>query len=297
MPKICLSVVFNHQFEKNIPKLRNIYKERFSTIRYLSPFSKSKDPEVIPIFETSVHFQGYFAQSFSHLPKDCDYYVFCGDDLILNPCLNESNLINTLNCNETSYIKYLNPIWEHSFAWHKFEECNRFTENEYTIPYENLLPSRNELLKMYELQGLKYRNLGFHNFQGIKEKGITTNRIKSGASYFFRNGNKRYINYPLVEGYSDLIVIPQDHLELFCHYCGIFAAMNLWVDAAVATALLLSGSPVKTEIDSNYIGTEYWNNSEIKDRLKSANNNLDEIEKLFNDNELYIHPIKLSAYN
>ena len=158
MPKICLSVVFNHQFEKNIPKLRNIYKERFSTIRYLSPFSKSKDPEVIPIFETSVHFQGYFAQSFSHLPKDCDYYVFCGDDLILNPCLNESNLINTLNCNETSYIKYLNPIWEHSFAWHKFEECNQFTENNYTIPYNKLLPSRKELLKTYEFYGFKYRN-------------------------------------------------------------------------------------------------------------------------------------------
>jgi hypothetical protein len=297
VPEICLSVVFNHQFEKNIPKLRNIYKDRFSTIRYLSPFSKSKDPEVIPIFETSVHFQGYFAQSFSHLPKDCDYYVFCGDDLILNPCLNESNLINTLNCNETSYIKYLNPIWEHSFAWHKFEECNRFTEKEYTIPYENLLPSRKELLKIYETHGLKYRNLGFHNFLGIKEKGITTNRIKSGASYFFRNGSKRYINYPLVEGYSDLIVVPQDHLQLFCHYCGIFAAMHLWVDAAVATALLLSGSPVKTEIDSNYIGTEYWNNAEIKERLESANNKLDEIEKLFNDNELYIHPIKLSAYN
>ena len=73
--------------------------------------------------------------------------------------------------------------------------------------------------------------------------------------------------------------------------------MNLWVDAAVATALLLSGSPVRTEIDSNYIGIEYWNNAEIKERLKSANNKLDEIEKVFNDNELYIHPIKLSAYN
>ena len=106
-----------------------------------------KNLDVIPIFETSIHFQGYFAQAFVHLPKDCEYYVFCGDDLILNPCLNESNLINALNCNDSSYIKYLNPIWEHSFAWHKFEECNRFTEKEYTIPYQNLLPSRNRVIK------------------------------------------------------------------------------------------------------------------------------------------------------
>ena len=297
MANICLSFVFNHQFEKNIPKLKKLYDDRFSTIRYLSPFSKSTEPDIIPIFETSIHFQGYFAQAFAHLPKDCKYYVFCGDDLILNPSLNERNLIDSLNCNDSSYIKYLNPIWEHSFTWHKFEECNRFTEKEYTIPYRSLLPSRNELLKIYENLGLYYRNLGFHNFKGVKEKMITTNRIKSGISFFLRNRKKRFINYPLVEGYSDLIVVPQGHLELFCHYCGIFAAMNLWVDAAVATALILSGSKIKTEKDSNYSGTEYWNGEEIIDRLKSSKNKLDKIGDIFNKDELYIHPIKLSSYN
>jgi len=297
MVNICLSFVFNHQFENNIPKLRSLYEDRFSSIRYLSPFSRNKDPDVIPIFETSVHFQGYFAQAFRHLPRNCDYYIFCGDDLILNPSLNEHNIIDSLNCNESSYIKYLNPIWEHSFAWHKFEECNRFTENEYTIPYQNLLPSRNELLQIYENHGLYYRNLGFHNFKGVKEKIITINRIKSGISYFLKNGNKRFVNYPVVEGYSDLIVIPHDHLELFCHYCGIFAAMNLWVDAAVATALILSGSEIKTEKDCNYSGTEYWSGDEIINRLKTINYKLDKIGEIFDKEELYIHPIKLSAYN
>ena len=150
---------------------------------------------------------------------------------------------------------------------------------------------------IYENYGLKYRNLGFHNFQGIKEKGITTNRIKSGVSYFFRNGNKRFINYPLVEGYSDFVVVPRSHIELFCHYCGIFAAMNLWVDAAVATALLLSGSAIKTETDSKYSGKEYWNNDELIKRLSPTNKKLNEIDGLFKENELYIHPIKLSSYN
>ena len=297
MPNICLSIVFNHQFEQNIPKLKRLYDKRFSTIRYLSPFSKTDDKEIIPIHEKSVHFQGYFAQAYRHLPKECEYYVFCGDDLILNPCLNEGNLINTLNCDDSAYIKYLNPIWEHSFAWHKFEECNRFTENEFTIPYQNLLPSRNDLLKIYENHGLYYRNLGFHNFKGIKEKIITTNRIKSGISFFLRNRNKRFINYPLVEGYSDLIVVPQAHLELFCHYCGIFAAMNLWVDAAVATALILSGSEIRTEKDSKCSGTEYWKGEEIINRLKSTNSKLSKIGEIFKEDELYIHPIKLSSYN
>ena len=108
MANICLSFVFNHQFERNIPKLRKFYDDRFSTIRYLSPFSKTTEPDIVPIFEKSIHFQGYFAQALRHLPRNCDYYIFCGDDLILNPSLNEHNIIDSLNCNESSYIKYLN---------------------------------------------------------------------------------------------------------------------------------------------------------------------------------------------
>jgi len=84
---------------------------------------------------------------------------------------------------------------------------------------------------------------------------------------------------------------------LFCHYCGIFAAMNLWVDAAVATALILSGSKIKTEKDSIYSGTEYWNCEEMINRLKPIDNKLDNIGELFKEDELYIHPIKLSAFN
>lgn len=297
MSKICLSIVFNHQFERNIPKLRKLYGDRFSTIRYLSPFSKSEDPDVIPIYETSVHFQGYFAQAYRFLPSNCEYYLFCGDDLILNPTINEGNLINALNCDNSSYIKYLNPIWEHSFAWHKFEECNEFTEKEYTLPYQNLIPSRKELLEIYQSHGFEYRNIGLHNFDGIKEKKITKKRIKAGVSYFFKNGIKGYVNYPLIEGYSDFIVVPRDFIELFCHYCGIFAAMNLWVDAAVATALLLCGSPVKTENNSNYYGNEYWDDQELSERLRSSDNKLDKIKGLFKEDELYIHPIKLSIYN
>jgi hypothetical protein len=73
--------------------------------------------------------------------------------------------------------------------------------------------------------------------------------------------------------------------------------MNLWVDTAIATALLLSGAEIRTEEDSNYSGTEYWNQNDIIDRLKTTNNELDKISEIFKEKELYIHPIKLSSYN
>ena len=67
-------------------------------IRFLSPFSNwDKDESIIPIFESSVCFQGYFAQAFPHLPKNYDYYVFCADDLLLNPNWDENNLIENEN--------------------------------------------------------------------------------------------------------------------------------------------------------------------------------------------------------
>ena len=65
---------------------------------YLPLAHISEDDEVIPIYETSINFQGYIAQSYSHFTKNCDYYIFCADDLLLNPDFNENNIIERLNC-------------------------------------------------------------------------------------------------------------------------------------------------------------------------------------------------------
>lgn len=297
-PKVCLSFVFNHQFEKNIPKLLKMYKERFSTIRFLSPFSISSDySEVIPIYETSIHFQGYFAQAYFHLPKDFDYYVFCADDLILNPQLSEDNIVEKLHCEESGYIKYLNPIWEHSFAWHKFAECLSFPDEKNPIPIQHFLPQREKLLEIYKKHGLHYRNLGIHNFRGIHDKTFSMARIMSGIKHLFHYGLQRYVHYPLIEGYSDLILIPRNNLKSFCHFCGIFAGMNLWVDAAIATAMVLSCEKITQECDHGLMGRELWNPIEAKKVISKAEYKIEKINDLFSKDISYIHPIKLSEFS
>jgi hypothetical protein len=298
MAKFCLSFIFNHQYEKNIPKLKEIYKDRFSEIRYLSPFSTyNDDQEVIPIYEASINFQGYIAQAYTHLPKDCEYYIFCADDLLLNPQFNENNILNNLKCHNKSYIKYLNPVWEHSYAWHKFNECNNYPNDDCIIDYSKLLPSRDELLSRYEKFGFKYRNLGLRNFLGVHNKGITYERIWNGLNYILKTRFKRYIHLPLIEGYSDFIIIPSQSLKSFCHYCGIFAAMNIWVDSAIATSLVLSSENIQTEKGHSYKGTEIWNDHELTEKTANSKNSLAQITKIFEENELYIHPIKLSKFS
>ena len=39
--------------------------------------------------------------------------------------------------------------------------------------------------------------------------------------------------------------------------------MNIWVDAAVATAMILSSDQIRTEKDHSYKGTEIWNENEL----------------------------------
>ena len=101
---------------------------------------------------------------------------------------------------------------------------------------------------------------------------------------------------PLIEGYSDFIIVPSQSLERFCHYCGIFSAMNIWVDAAIATALVLSSDKIRTEKDHSYKGTEIWNENELKLKTERSKNKLDRTSKLFDKDEFYIHPIKLSKF-
>ena len=186
--------VFNHQFDK-IFKLRKIYGDRFSTIKYLSPFSTfSEDDEVIPIYETSIHFQGFFAQAYSHLPKDLDYYIFCADDLILNPQLNEDNIIEKFNCDGSAYIKYLNPVWEHSFAWHKFYECNTFPNEKNPIPIYQFYLKERSYLKFTKTR-FALRNLGIHNLKGIHNKSFSMERFISGLKYAFNHGFRRYVHF------------------------------------------------------------------------------------------------------
>ena len=219
MSRICLSFIFIHQYVKTFDKLREIYRDRFSTIKYLSPFSTfNDDQEVIPIYETSINFQGYIAQSFKYLPKDYDYYIFCADDLLLNPEFNQNNILDRLNCHESSYIKYLNPIWKHSFSWHKFEECNDYPNDGCNIDHSNLLPSRMEFLAKYQKFDITYKNIGFSNFRGIHDKTITWERIWSGIKYLKKTKFKRYVHLPLIEGYSDFIIIPLKSLKLFWHF-------------------------------------------------------------------------------
>ncbi len=72
--------------------------------------------------------------------------------------------------------------------------------------------------------------------------------------------------------------------------------MNLWVDAAIATAMILSSGKIRTEKDHSYKGTEIWNECMIVNKIAKSENKLNQLSKVFENDEFYIHPIKLSKF-
>ena len=72
--------------------------------------------------------------------------------------------------------------------------------------------------------------------------------------------------------------------------------MNLWVDAAVATSMILACDKIIQEKDHDFKGVELWGTNQLIPEKKYDL----ELKKLLDDfpaQQLYLHPVKLSKWN
>ena len=84
--KTALLVIYNHRFDTNISRINKLYSHRFSNVFHIMPFYDGKEPNVIPVFDSSYCFSGYIAQAYSHLRTlGFTHFFIIADDLILNP--------------------------------------------------------------------------------------------------------------------------------------------------------------------------------------------------------------------
>src|SRR4051794_32900822 len=93
-----LVILFNHPFPKNIDKLRSIYGARFPDMLFLMPIVEVDDPSVITVFRGGYNFHGHIADAVDRIAaRDSDLYLFCQDDLLLNPDLTPSTFWETVD--------------------------------------------------------------------------------------------------------------------------------------------------------------------------------------------------------
>ena len=104
------------------------------------------------------------------------------------------------------------------------------------------------------------------------------------------------LSYPIVGSYSDIFVVNSKSIKLFCHYCGVFAALKLFVEIALPTSLVLSANEIVEEKDLKLQGKALWTKKQHQE-LDKYENSLKQLLVKFPSNYLYLHPIKLSKWN
>jgi hypothetical protein len=226
--KVALIIIYNHRYDKNIEVLEQIYKNRFSIIYHLVPFYDGDKTNVIPVFENSHYFQGYVAQGLKkYFDNKFNHYFFIGDDLLINPIINERNYTEHLRLgNETSFLPGFISFHEIKGSfWYRSLEAYNFNTNISGVEINSQLPDYLTALERFKYHNLSIEPLSFDQITPQK-KAPTIYQIKSIYEYFnwrlrrFTNRNKKYkLKYPLVGSYSDIFVIPSKSIKQFAYYC------------------------------------------------------------------------------
>lgn len=304
MNNVALIIIYNHHYIKNIGVLEKIYGSRFSNIFHLVPFYKGNRSNVIPVYENSYYFQGYIAQSYNILKNKFKHYFFIADDLIINPLINEGNYTEKLKLTEDtcflpSFIQFNNTV----SGWNRVEEAVKWTLQTPGVEIDKHLPDYDSAL--YKLKKLKLdiHPLKFNQIWNtpsgsrgwirlfVKENRFVRTYMKSLMSH-----NMYQLSYPLVGGYSDIFVINSAVFKKFSHYCGLFAAANLFVEIAIPTSIALCAEKVITEGQIEYRGKALWSKQELSE-LDKFDRSLRKLLIQFPEHYLYLHPVKLSVWN
>ena len=302
MSNLALLVVFNHRFDRNLEKLRSFYKKKFSNVFYLMPFYDGHDEDVIPVYYPSNTFQGFFVNAYERL-KDYDFdgWFVIADDMVINPCINEKNVMEKLAVSrDDSFLPSMldfNPEvnWVHAHKSLSFSLHSPFLENSQQLPDKKLAFSK------LESYGLEPKGVLFENVY----KDIFSGEINRTAAYY----GARYVHdahkpkeellhgeYPMCWGYSDIFFIGSNNLKEFCRLCGIFAASGLFVEIALPTALILSArGKVIQQHQIEFSGRPLWG-SEVEEHLGKYDFNLQRLCEDFPVNQLFWHPVKLSKW-
>ncbi len=291
---VCLVIIFNHRFDENIAILKKYYKNNFDTIKFLVPFYDGDDEDVIPVYECSYQFQGYLIQAYEKLNIiHADYYFFVADDIIINPNLNQNNVIEKINMLEKdAFITEMIPVnSHHRFDWiHSRYSSKPFMHK--STSWKGNIPDKEVALKIFNVfLGHDYPETYIEDFWGNQSKEEIERFVKE-------NGGDISIPYPMMSGYSDFFILSGKVLYKIARTCGVFSAMNLFVEIALPTAIVLNVARehvvVADEID--YKAQIFWNN-EIRVFENKYDFSLRKLIDEWDESVLFVHPVKLSKWD
>lgn len=298
--KICLVIIFNHRYDKNIRILEALYKDKFEKVHYLVPFYNGGQKNVIPVYESSYQFQGYIAQGVEKFyDEKYTHYLFIGDDLILNPLINQENFFEYFGIEENgSYFPKCQPIGRH-LNWHYekriFNAVQAFDGDSGTNYNEEILKEEG-FKKAFEF-GYSKKDFVLtwkHFFNGFMSKRSVFRFVISHPKHFIKLFKGVPMSYPVFCGYSDIFLLHREDIKEVSRMAGVFAAMGLFVEMAIPTAMKLKCRNLQ---EGNAGGKIIWDAEEKAQLEKDYHLELKFLFESWPEDVNYIHPVKLSKWN
>lgn len=297
---VCLLIIYNHRYDDNIEKLEKIYGFRFSDIYHIVPFYDGAKGNVIPVYECSFRFEGYVAQALKNINKCYEYYFFIADDAILNPAIHEGNYKKWFGLTgQSAFITFTESLRERK-GWginRRFmDPFPKFEKYQGTL-WKDEIMSADEAFSIAEGQGY-----GREEF--VMDVSMVWNARKKLKEYprlmlmFIRTLllGKKYCPYPIWGGYSDVFIIPGKDMDKVAHMLGVFAAMDLFVEEAIPTALHLNCDELIEEKDLKAKSRTLWGNEAREAVENQYERSYQKLVDEWEENCLFIHPIKLSRW-
>ena len=303
-PRVALIILFNHRFDSNLPILDRLYRNRFSRVTYLVPFYDGQRPDVAPVYEHSYQFQGYVAQGLrQYQDSEVSHYVFIGDDLLLNPAIDESNILDYLGigCGQ-AFLPGFIELHTCTNGWPRVREAYEYDPRRPGVEVTEMLPSVEQAAARLRRHGLRSEPVGFDQVFGRMPWPTSLRQASAGAIWLrrriraLRTRGRLPLRYPIVGGYSDIFAVPAEHIATFCQLAGAFAATRLFVELAIPTALALSVEKIRTERDLEIKGKAMWTEEDRRSLEQRFENRIELIADRFPADTLYLHPVKLSKF-
>jgi hypothetical protein len=278
--------------------------------------------DVITVYRGSFSHNGYITDAKQQLDEiDCSHFIIMHDDVLLNPSLNESNILNFLCVNERdAFVPYIWQIDADIGAWHFFPGIvwKLFYPNnslsgsglEYQVIFDNLPPISvaKEKMRRYGLLSnglLKLMNTTLSESAPIGVASLLHARYFSSSKIEMHmrlvrslldglydtapGGTQIELPYPfaMTGPFSDFYILPKYALTDYAHISGIFAAANIFVEVVVGTVLVLSADNVVSAREKDL--TFKWS---------EENRDLDVIasEMLENRKLVATHPFKIARH-
>lgn len=302
---VALIIIYNHKYEKNIQLLENIYKDKFSYIFHLMPFYTGDKENVLAVYDNSYYFQGYIAQAYQILKSkgEFQHYFFVGDDVLLNQEINENNYKTYFNLTEKDSFFTRFDETSQQGKWPHINRIVNFSIHQEGLEVSGELPEKEEILQKFYKYNLQKPFVYTKNIYQLPLRKNYAKGLK-GYLYYKREQSRikkllkseiKELEFPLVCGYSDVIIISNDDIKQFTHYCGVFSAGNLFVEAAIPTAMVIACKNIITAKDLNKDYMLLWGN-EREEFEREYKLSLNYLLQNFPENILYIHPVKLSKW-